>query len=1028
MPCHTPSRPKNIDTRFASLVSYRPQLERNSIKHLCSTCNISMIFADGRNYDTAKKLKDGILAINISNILYNLKADMNPANISSNSKTGDVAYLFHTSGTSSGLPKPIPQIHHAAVSVLPRLSGGDDHSTFSTTPLYHGGIADCLRAWASGATIHMFPGTQPITSANILRFADRASRFLNGACPVKYFTCVPYILQLLSEEQTELEGVSGLALLQSMELVGVGGAALPQSFGDDLVSKGVKLVSRFGSAECGFLLSSDRNYDKDHEWSWLRADPSLQPEYYDFEPQAHTSNDSGPALFEFVVKPGWPHRGKTNRTDGSYATADLFERHPTIPNAWRYHSRADAQITLLNGKKFDPAPVEAELLSSAVGKRILEDAMIFGAGREAPGMLLIPRWNVDFINDTQVINDLWPTVDKMNSETQNHARISKSSLLVIRNKEESQSLLPKSSKGTILRRQAEALFEDDIERIYSEGYVTEEQSTVNGVPDAEVMDHIAKIFDDVLGRTVDPKRDLFAQGVDSLACSRLRKSISRKFFADSDITLPLNVIYDEGNIDRLSKYVVRCRASGSASVGDHDRSANHERATEEQLMLDLVHKYQHPVQIPSGSFDHQTERVVVLTGATGLLGSHILDQLLRDSKVTKVYCLVRASSKEDGLVRIRKALTSRHLNSLNAETSDRVICLPCKLSEEAGFDLSEADLRQLANEVTMIIHAAWAVNFSLKLQSFQDQLAGLRSLLRLRDATRGAGARLVFISSTAAVAAHSGGERPVHEMISSEPEDSSPLGYSRSKWVAENICASARVGGSFSVPPAWSGGKAPHEADERFPIVIIRLGQLCGSRAHGSWNASEAYPIMLSSSRITGCLPELQNQPLSWLPVDVAAEAALELSFVGGIEKAGRAGPHQKTPVYHVVNVHQEPAWVDMLGWIRDYNPEEMSTDEQGDELQRASHFEIVSPAEWVEILEDALEKEQHPARSLLHLWTEAYSEKPHPTIPGQTVPAFHPPLFETKVTARASRVMQTIKPLGKEDVLRLWEWVQRNV
>lgn len=984
-----------------------------------------MIFADGRNYDTAKKLKDGILAINISNILYNLKPDPPSASIPSVSKTGDVAYLFHTSGTSSGLPKPIPQIHHAAVSVLPRLPDGEDHSTFSTTPLYHGGIADCLRSWTSGATIHLFPGTQPITSANIHRAVDRASRFLNGACPAKYFTAVPYILQMLLEESKDPQGLSGVELLRSMELVGVGGAALPQLVGDELVAKGVKLVSRYGSAECGFLLSSNRDYEEDHEWSWLRADPSLQPKFYDFEIQPQKENDNSPPLFEFVVKPGWPHRGKTNRPDGSYATADLLEQHPTIPHAWRYHSRADAQITLLNGKKFDPAPVEAELLSSAVGKRILEDAMIFGAGRDIPGMLLIPRWNVDFINDSQIINDLWPTVERMNTETQNHARISRGSILVVRSTGDDRNLLPKSSKGTILRRQAEALFSKDIERLYSDEPLEDEATPTDEVPDSEVMNQLTKIFGDVLGRNVSPNRDLFAQGVDSLACSRLRKSISKKFFPDSEISLPLNMIYDQGTIERVSKYILQCRASGSAGMREDNRSGNNEKALDEQLMLDLVHKYQHPVQIPTGSFDHDKERIVVLTGATGLLGTHILDLLLRDPKVTKVYCLLRASSQEDATKRLEQALKTRQLANTDAENNHRLICFPCTLTEDGGFDLPESDWRQMASEATLIIHSAWSVNFSLKLQSFKDQLAGLRSLLRLRDATRGSAARLVFISSTAAVSAYAGGERPVHETTSSEPEDSSLLGYSRSKWVAENICASARVGGSYSVPHPWSSD-APLSLDEKFPIIVIRVGQLCGNRSHGSWNASEAYPIMLSSSRITGCLPELENSPLSWLPVDLAAEAVLELSFVGGVEKAGRAGLHQKTPVYHVVNPHQGPSWADMLEWIRSFTPEEGSEAALGRELQGTS-LEIVSPAEWIEILEDALEKEDHPARSLLHLWKAAYGEKYN--TPGErTAHTPQPPIFETRVTERVSNVMKTVKPLEKDDVLRLWEWIQDNV
>lgn len=43
----------------------------------------------------------------------------------------------------------------------------------------------------------------------------------------------------------------GMGMLCEMEIVGFGGAAHPQNAGDMLVSKGMNLVSRFGSGEMG---------------------------------------------------------------------------------------------------------------------------------------------------------------------------------------------------------------------------------------------------------------------------------------------------------------------------------------------------------------------------------------------------------------------------------------------------------------------------------------------------------------------------------------------------------------------------------------------------------------------------------------------------------------------------------------------------------------------------------------------------------------------------------------------------------
>ena len=145
-----------------------PQCRPAAIKSLCEQCEVSLLLHDevyaelaeeAAAHDgatiTARKLSfDGERSISdmISRQPENLPA------VSPSVQENDVAYLHHTSGTSSGTPKPIPQPHRAAVCVLPTFESGKDNATFTTTPLYHGGIADLFRAWTSGALIWLFPG------------------------------------------------------------------------------------------------------------------------------------------------------------------------------------------------------------------------------------------------------------------------------------------------------------------------------------------------------------------------------------------------------------------------------------------------------------------------------------------------------------------------------------------------------------------------------------------------------------------------------------------------------------------------------------------------------------------------------------------------------------------------------------------------------------------------------------------------------------------------------------------------------
>jgi len=61
------------------------------------------------------------------------------------------------------------------------------------------------------------------------------------------FLSVPYILSTLVED---LDG-EGMQMLKGMDFVSTGGAPLDTAVGDAMVERGVRLVSRLGSSECG---------------------------------------------------------------------------------------------------------------------------------------------------------------------------------------------------------------------------------------------------------------------------------------------------------------------------------------------------------------------------------------------------------------------------------------------------------------------------------------------------------------------------------------------------------------------------------------------------------------------------------------------------------------------------------------------------------------------------------------------------------------------------------------------------------
>jgi thioester reductase-like protein len=574
------------------------------------------------------------------------------------------------------------------------------------------------------------------------------------------------------------------------------------------------------------------------------------------------------------------------------------------------------------------------------------------------------------MSDQELLGAIKPQVEKLNSESQDHARIPFDMLIPLPHQEQP---LEKSSKGTIIRRAAESRFED----VINSAYGSQDSGAASDVSDEDLPQYLIGLIKSMTGQTGELKEDmdLFSYGVDSIACMQLRTRL-RRLVPNFEGQLPMSVVEDCGTIRRLTDYVLSRRR------GDTDTSGEDEK----QLMLDLVKQYGFfDSAAPRTSTNGSTTRtaggeVVVLTGATGALGAHMLDLLQKAPSIDAIYCLVRGADEHAAIERVAKALDQRGLVSLTSGSKVKVV--PAQLGEER-LGLSDEVYDYLAKSATSIIHIAWTVNFRLKLRSFvKDNIAGVRHLLDLAlKVPRSHPPRFTYCSSTAAIMNGSldqSGSLP--EKLSSEPSSASPLGYSRSKWVAEHICLEAHK-----------------QTTLHGRTAVVRVGQLAGDSNSGVWNTKEAWPMMLSTARLINCLPDLRNEPLDWLPVDVAAKAFLETTT-----DTGNGSGSEEMPVYHVLNPHREPTWSQMLQW-----------------LQNKEHFDIISSKQWVERLE-ACQDADHSALKLLGLWKEAYGSGEEEAGPR--------PRFSMTKTRESVPSLREVKALDEEYVRRIWEWTQQNV
>lgn len=668
-----------------------------------------------------------------------------------------------------------------------------------------------FRAIYSQKPLHLYNADLPLTHDNLVKVMQANS--------FEIFYGVPFALKLLSESE------EGIRCLQQLKIVMYGGSACPDDLGDMLVDRGVNLVGHYGSTETGQLMTSFRP-PGDKAWNYVREHPKLTP-YLRWIPQ-------GPNLYECCVLAGWPAKVATNMDDGSYATKDLMEPHPTIPGAWKYIARRDDTICLVNGEMFNPVTTEGTIRSS---KHVTE-AVIFGAGRDVLGALIVPAAGLAEKSEDEQLELIWPIVQSACETVEAYARVSKDMIKLL----PANCDYPRTDKGSIIRQAFYRTYEKDINEMYDR--LETGSGDLQRLNKEELKDFIRGLVTSVFAKTIElmDDMDFFAIGLDSLQAIRIRSEIVKNIDVGG-AKLGQTVVFDHPCVSKLAGYLYGLR-SGDQSI---------KAISIEEEMQELIDKYS---AIPAPTPERRSS--IVITGVTGSLGAHIVAKMVSDPTIDKVYCLTRAKSDEDADRRVISSLIQRKVyHNLPLLHRRKLVALASDLSN-SQLGLSVDTYHEVCRSLRLVIHCAWSVNFNMRLSSFEGgNIAGVTHLISLCRAA-GGNASFNFCSSVSVVSRAT--KVPVPETLP-ELGWAQQMGYAQSKCVAENICRLAAEDKAGSVPTR-----------------VLRLGQIIADTEHGVWNATEGIPLMIQSALTVGALPKLEETP-SWLPVDVIAQAVADISL-----------------------------------------------------------------------------------------------------------------------------------------------------
>lgn len=570
-----------------------------------------------------------------------------------------------------------------------------------------------------------------------------------------------------------------------------------------------------------------------------------------------------------------------------YKTRDLFSKHPTKENLWRHEGRSDDIIVYSSGEKFNPISMESHLGSHPEVKA----AVVYGDKKFQSALLIEPVQPEK--SKEALLDELWPTIETANATSPAHARIMSKDFVTFATADKP---LPRAGKGTVQRKMAVKLYEEELNSLYEEknsgnttnghttnghttnGHVTNENDYTLERTKDDLQDTIIQALASLQGfKEILPSENWFELGMDSLGVITLARALNIAFgpHNSSQKSVSESMIYSYPSAEKL--------ASALSGAGDDENESQDKMKKEYEryaFELPIVARPSTPIAGP---------KVFLLTGSTGSLGSYILESLLKEDKSCKIYCLNRGEDSEE---RQRSSSSSKGLST----DFERVKFLSMATgTEEPWLGIKIGQYKLLLDEVTHIIHNAWQVDFNVSLE--QLGAAHIRRVRQLIDFSAHSrhGCSIHFISSISSVGNWDiACDSPQSRVPEASFEDWSipqGSGYGQAKYVAERVLATA----------ASVAG---------IPVSIYRVGQIAGPKSsQGKWNEQEWFPMILRSSNYLGVLPSSLGplEAVDWIPVDVLGKVIHELVSAShpqspNSKSAINGHPGSEPTVYHVVN------------------------------------------------------------------------------------------------------------------------------
>jgi thioester reductase-like protein len=308
------------------------------------------------------------------------------------------------------------------------------------------------------------------------------------------------------------------------------------------------------------------------------------------------------------------------------------------------------------------------------------------------------------------------------------------------------------------------------------------------------------------------------------------------------LTIPHALFFNDASVAKLGTWLA-ARVSGETD----DDGDGVDFAAEAELEPGITAEGVEPVKegLPEKIF---------LTGATGFVGSYLVQHFLTDTPAT-VYCLTRGRSPEHAHERLIKK--QRELPGWNEEFASRIVPVLGDLSRPQ-MGLTDEQLEDLAQNMDALFHNGATVNWV-------TPYAGLKpsnvdsTLIMLRLATQYRLKPVHFVSSVSVYnSPERFGKAVLHEDESMQDPAKLHGGYPQSKWVSEqHIKEAARRG---------------------VPTTILRLGMVFAHSQTGDCQTGDFVCRLAKGCVQLGLFPD-SDMTVSLTPVDGVSRMMVRLAL-----------------------------------------------------------------------------------------------------------------------------------------------------